>query len=150
MFRSCQLSGTHGYVYCSTRVYFIAMKKVLGDEFKFISVQLNGNTVAFLSAYKFRDNLEAHLVGLDYDLLRSHALYQNILYYFVRMAIENKCFKLFFGRTATEIKSTVGAVPVKLNCYLKLNNGLANLMVKPFMPTNDKSDYIARSPFKKA
>lgn len=128
--------------------YFVAMKKVLGDEFKFIVVSLNGKAIAFLSAYKFRENLEAHLVGLDYELLRTHSLYQNILYYFVRLAIENKCTKLFFGRTATEIKSTVGAVPVKLNCYLKLNNGLANLMIKPFMPTSEKIDYIARSPFK--
>ena len=130
--------------------YFVAMKKELGDEFKFIVVSLNGKNIAFLSAYCFRDNLEAHLVGLDYELLRSHALYQNILYHFVKVAIENNCTKLFFGRTATEIKSTVGAIPVKLNCYLKLNNGLANLMIKPFMPTSEKINYIARSPFKKA
>ena len=130
--------------------YFVALKRELGEEFKFIAVFLNGKAIAFLSAFKFRENLEAHLVGLDYDLLRTHALYQNILYHFVRLAIEYKCTKLFFGRTATEIKSTVGAVPVKLNCYLKLNNGLANLMIKPFMPTKDKEDYIARSPFKRA
>lgn len=130
--------------------YFVAMKSMLKDQFKFISVSLDGNTIAFLSAFKFNNSLEAHLVGLDYDLLRTHSLYQNILYHFVKLAIETKSKVLYFGRTATEIKSTVGAVPVKLNCYLKLSNKLANLMIKPFMPTTDKEDYVTRSPFKKA
>jgi hypothetical protein len=104
--------------------------------------------IAFTSGFKSGPHYEAHFIGIDYHYNKSHSLYQNILYDFIREAIKNKSGQLTFGRTAMEIKSTVGAVAYPLYSYLKFSNGFLNSLIKPFIPSETNTGWIPRSPFK--
>ena len=64
------------------------------------------------------------------------------------MAIESKAELISFGRTALEMKTTVGAIPVPHNAYIKLNNGMLNSLIKHLLPEKTSEDWIPRNPFR--
>ena len=71
-----------------------------------------------------------------------------MLYDYVKEAIENSSKKLLLGRTASEIKSTVGAEALELTCYIRHRNPLSNRIIKPFVDFLKPSEWIPRNPFK--
>lgn len=128
--------------------YFVAMKREFPDDFSLSIYSLDGKIVAFRSGFKNREEYEAHFIGLDYSLNRDRCLYQRILYDFVDDAINSKSSQLLLGRTAAEIKSTVGAVPHELVCYMRHRNSLSNHMISPFVEYLKPETWIQRNPFK--
>ena len=64
-----------------------------------------------------QNNLDAHFVGINYEYNREYAVYQRMLYDYIQIAIENRLQQINFGRTASEIKSSVGAEPQNLTIY---------------------------------
>jgi len=105
--------------------------------------------VAFFTAFKTSEVTEAHHIGIDYHLNRTHALYQNILYGLIDIAIKNGSAVLDYGRTAMEMKSTVGATPYNFAAYIKMSNRVMNHLVKPFMPSEPPKNWVQRDPFRK-
>ena len=75
-------------------------------------------------------------------------LYQRILYDYVAGGIYSSYANVFLGRTAAEMKSTVGAVAHNLVCYIRHRNGLSNEVLRPFFDFLQPSEWVARSPFK--
>jgi hypothetical protein len=72
-----------------------------------------------------------------------------MLYDMIAFGIEQKVEKLHFGRTAPEIKSTVGAAPSPMYGYVKHFNPLFNyFMVRTFTARLKPKQYIIREPFK--
>lgn len=128
--------------------YFIELKKHLKDNFIFRAFYIGEEMIAFTSGFLFQKHYEAHFIGIDYRYNKSHAIYQNILYDFVHEAIKSNATELVFGRTAMEIKSTVGAVAYPLFSYLRLSNSLLNKVVKPFIPSSENKNWIARNPYR--
>lgn len=128
--------------------YFVEMKKVLGDKFVFIAYFLNGKIVGFRTSFILKKYTEAHFIGLDYSVNKDMELYQNILYDYTNEAIQNNCKKLFLGRTASEIKSNIGAKAHELTCYVRHRNPLSNRIIKPFIDYLEPSEWIPRNPFK--
>jgi hypothetical protein len=106
--------------------------------------------MAFTSSLFNKCFYEAHLIGMDYSLLRSHALYQNLLYHFVNEAIALRAPKLFFGRSALEIKSTAGATPIEMHALIRFENKIANQVLKPMLQKVKVEEWIQRNPFKEA
>lgn len=129
--------------------YLISLLKCSKGEVVIKSYIDNLNKpVAFFCGIKNGNVLESHHIGLDYKLNKAHSLYQNILYDFIDLGIELKVDKISFGRTALEMKSTVGAVAQNYNAYLRLENRVVNHLVKSFLPTDPSMDWIPRNPFK--
>ena len=56
--------------------------------------------------------------------------------------------KINLGRTASEIKTTVGAKAHELLCYIKPQNAVSKLILKPFMQFLQPTEWIPRNPFK--
>ncbi|MGZ6416821.1 MAG: hypothetical protein ACXVDW_21755, partial [Bacteroidia bacterium] len=131
-----------------TSSYFAEMKKVLGDKFNFIAYYHDQKLIGFRSTFILHQDVEAHFIGLDYSINKELDLYQNILYDYVKEAVENSAKKLFLGRTASEIKSTVGAEALELTCYIRHRNPLSNRIIKPFVDFLKPSEWIPRNPFK--
>lgn len=104
--------------------------------------------IAFLCGIKNGSSLEAHHIGFDYKFNKSHALYQNILYDFVEMGIQHSMNHVSFGRTAMEMKSTVGAVPIHYNAYMRFENRVVNSLICHFLPDEPAGDWVQRNPFK--
>jgi hypothetical protein len=109
---------------------------------------LDGEIVGFLSALKNRSHLDAHFIGLNYQLNKAHAIYPRILNDYVRIGIENKVSVINLGRTASEIKTTIGAVPLELSCYIKHKNPFINALVRPFFRRIQIKSFKQHSPFK--
>lgn len=128
--------------------YLAGLKKNLGKKVRFRGIFQDNLLVAFLTGIDAGDYYEAHHIGMDYQVNKSHALYLNILYFYIEMAIESGAKNLSFGRTALEMKTTVGAVPVQHNAWIKLNNGMLNSLVKYMLPDKPSDDWIPRNPFK--
>ncbi|MGR6088295.1 MAG: hypothetical protein ACU4F9_08965 [Arcticibacter sp.] len=128
--------------------YLISLKKGLGDNFIVTAFYQEDKMVAFRSAIIGGIQLEAHFIGLDYELNREFNLYQNILYGLISDAISCGVRRVMYGRTALEIKSTVGATPHKLACYMRFQNKLLNTVVKTVVSGLGPKDWTPRSPFK--
>lgn len=109
---------------------------------------LNDDLVGFMSAMRCGEVLEAHVVGIDYTSNREHGVYQRILYDYVELAIRMRCNRIVYGRTAAEIKSTVGAYPVNLTCCIKHRRIISNALLSMIINYVKPSDYPQREPFK--
>jgi hypothetical protein len=105
--------------------------------------------IGFYSFLINGSNFEAHFIGFDGLLNRERQLYQNMLYFMVEDAITLGCKKIIFARTAIEIKSTVGAIPIEMDLYMKHSNFFIQLFI-PFLLRyfTPKENYIVRDPFK--
>lgn len=129
--------------------YFSSVKQLYNDVFTVKAYFLDGKVVAFASSFLMPDgSVEAHYIGFDYELNNQYNLYQNILYAMINEAIINKRTKVNLGRTAAEIKTTVGAKAENLVCYIKPQNTISKLIQKPFISFLQPAEWVPRNPFK--
>lgn len=128
--------------------YFYDLKKCLGDNFGFYAYYFENKMTGFISTIDNKTLLEVHLIGLDYNVNKKLGLYQRILYDCVDLAIKQKKTKVNFGKTATTIKTTVGAQPNKIYALLKHNSKVSNLSIKPFFHFLKPETEETRNPFK--
>jgi hypothetical protein len=133
--------------YCTPQ-YFAEQKQKMPNEFQLIGYYLQDTLVGFISLFNTPTYLEAHFVGYEYELNKQYAIYNNILYDIVRTGIENKSPKINFGRTATEIKSTVGAEPIWQNSFMRHRTWWFNKILGRLVDTLRPDDWIQRHPFK--
>jgi hypothetical protein len=129
--------------------YFREAKAAFGSRFILNGFFLDGKLIAFNSAFLLEnDELEAHFIGFDYQVNKEFELYQNILYNLVDTAIRYKRLRINLGRTAAEIKSTVGARAEDLLCYVKPQNTVSKMVMRPFLNFLRPAEWIPRNPFK--
>ena len=82
-------------------------------------------------------------------MVQEKQIYLNMLLDMVKFAIEEQFSRVIFGRTALEIKSTIGAEPVEIYGLIKHNNFLINLFMKKIFPSlSPQTEWIQRKPFK--
>ena len=109
-----------------------------------------GTLIGFTSAIHNGETMHAHFLGMEDKYKRSHHLYHNMLFDLLEEAIVGGFRKLDYARTAPEIKSSVGAVPVDYACLLKIRPRLVNKLVPVFAPAIYASpEWIPRNPFPK-
>jgi hypothetical protein len=129
--------------------YFSLVKEAFRDHFIVKGYFKEGALVAFSSSFIMHDaSLEAHYVGFDYSENEKHDLYQNILYDMIAQGLAANCKRVNLGRTAAEIKTTVGARPLDLLCYIKPQNTISRLIQRPFISFLQPSAWTPRNPFK--
>jgi hypothetical protein len=127
---------------------YVELKRFYKDDFIVKGYFLNGEIVGFLSALKNKTHLDAHFIGLNYSLNKTHAIYPRILNDYVRIGIENKVAIINLGRTASEIKTSIGAFPLELSCYIKHKSKFINVFVRPFFKRIQIKSFKQHSPFK--
>lgn len=129
--------------------YFSSVKRLYGDRFIVKAFYKDDQLMAFASAFVLPDqSLEAHYIGMDYSFNNEYCLYQNILLCMINEGILNACTRVNLGRTAAEIKTTVGAKPKDLICYIKPQNTISKIIQKPFISFLQPGEWIPRNPFK--
>ena len=127
---------------------YIHLRKIYKEDFIVTAYFLEDKLVGFLSALANNDHLDAHFIGLDYTLNKAHAIYPRILNDYVRIGIEKQVSHINLGRTASEIKTTIGAYPVNLTCYIKHKRPLVNEIVKFFIKRVQLKEFKQHEPFK--
>jgi hypothetical protein len=123
-------------------------KRDLTDRFICSGYFLGDQLVGFSTALRNGTHLDAHFIGIDYTLNKQHAIYPRMLNDYVRLAIALKCKVLNLGRTSSEIKSTLGAAPQPLVCYMRHKRSLANLIFKPITKNMSATDFKMHNPLK--
>ncbi len=133
---------------CATSQYYVELKRQFGNQFKILGYYLEGELVGFISYFVTETHLEAHYVGYEYALNRKHGLYANILYDLVNEAIKYRVKTLAFGRTAHEIKSTVGAEPITASSFMRHEGVIGNRILVPIINRLREDSWEQRRPFK--
>ena len=127
---------------------YVNLKNTYNDAFYVKGYFLDNKLVGFLSAMKNGSNLDAHFIGIDYSNNKEFAIYPRILNDYVRLGISTKASQINLGRTASEIKSTLGAQPRTLTCYCKHKYYLPNQILKPFIKNVKIKSFKQHQPFK--
>lgn len=130
--------------------YFSEMKRNFPAEFCFVAYKYEDKIVSFRSSFRTNNHLEAHFIGIDYERSLDLCLYQRILYDYVAEGLIKGVAQVYLGRTAAEIKSTVGAVAHDLVCYIRHRNGLSNQVIRPFIDYLKPSVWVPRNPFRES
>ena len=125
------------------------LKEKLGDDYILKTYWLEDKMVGFVSGVVNKNSLDAHFVGIDYQLNRAYAIYQRMLYEYIKIAISKKLKTINFGRTASEIKSSVGAMPQELTMYLRHKKTVKNKILKLFLQRVQPTPFQQKFPFKK-
>lgn len=108
-----------------------------------------GELIGFTSSIGNGNTLHAHFIGMEDAYKRSHHLYHNILFDLLEDAITGGFAKLDYGRTAPEIKTSVGAVASRSACLLRARSGMINRLVPVFTPAVYKQQaWTPRNPFR--
>jgi hypothetical protein len=130
--------------------YMKSLQKKFPDNFHINGIFKEQELLGFYSAYHAGNQLVACFVGMNKALLKEYDLYLNILYKLLELSIELKVEKLHYGRTAMEIKSSVGAKPEQMFLYVKHVNPFINRLVHFAVKTLSKNqEWTLRNPFKK-
>ncbi len=130
--------------------YLHALKQEFQDDFTLDAYFLDGKMVAFYTTLLNGHELEAHFLGFDHSLNRQHQIYLNILYDIVKIGIQKRVEKIVYARTALEIKSSVGARPHEMYCYMRHPNPFSNKFMAPLLDylKPKAEERVARQPFK--
>lgn len=120
----------------------------LKDRFILLGYFLGEQLVGFLSGFVNDDSLEAHLVGIDYKINRAHGIYPRMLYDYLKIALERRLSQVHYGRTAQEIKSTLGAVPVPTRCFVRHSCPAFNAFLPLLARSINPGEFPTRRPFK--
>lgn len=129
--------------------YFYGLKKHLGDRFHLFAYFNNEKMVGFYTIIGNNEEAEAHFLGYDKQENAHSQLYLNTLYDIIDFSIQSGFKRINFSRTALEIKSSVGAVPQEMICYMKHRNKFSNKFLRPILDyLNPTVDWKQRHPFK--
>jgi len=129
--------------------HFEKMKENLKDKFKIFGYFSDKKLIGFYTLILNNNDIDTYFLGYDKDLQKEKQLYLNMLLDMVDFSISHHFKRIIFGRTALEIKSTIGAEPVKIFGLIRHKNLLANqFMDRMFTSLNPKKEWIQRKPFK--
>lgn len=131
-----------------TPKYIVGLKKQLANNFDIMGYYLNNELIACISIVYNENDIEAHFIGYKLELNHEYAIYGNILYDLIDLAIQKKAKQIIFGRTAMEIKSTVGAKPVNENMFVSAKNPVLHAALPYLFNKLRTEDWIQRKPFK--
>lgn len=129
--------------------HFSVFKKHCGDRFRLTGYFWEEKLIGFHSLLLNGDVLETYFLGYDEQIQKEKMLYLNMLYNMTHFGIENQFKKIIFGRTALEIKSSIGAEPVMMSGFIYHTNTWINkLMPKLFPQLEPTLAWQQRHPFK--
>ncbi|MFE3870099.1 8-amino-7-oxononanoate synthase [Flavobacterium sp. ZS1P70] len=129
--------------------HFRTFKEIFKDKFLFYGYFMDEKLIGFNTLIKNGDVMDTYFLGYDESIQREKMLYLNMLYDMIAYSI-NKGFKeIIFARTALEIKSSVGAKPVKMYGFIAHSNPIINSqMSKIFRYLEPETIWQERNPFK--
>ena len=129
--------------------HFSTFKKQLQEQLRFCGYFLDGKLVGFHTLLLNGTVLETYFLGYDEQIQKEKMLYLNMLYNMTKYGIENQFKKIIFGRTALEIKSSIGAKPVFMSGFIYHTNKYINKYIgQIFRNLEPESQWQERHPFK--
>jgi predicted N-acyltransferase len=129
--------------------HFSTFKKQCGNRFVLCGYYMDTELVGFHTLLLNGTVLETYFLGYDEQVQKEKMLYLNMLYNMTKFGIENQFKKIIFGRTALEIKSSIGAKPVFMTGFIYHTNKMIDrYMSKIFPKLEPNIAWQQRHPFK--
>ena len=129
--------------------HFSSFKRQCGPKFILVGYYLKNELVGFHTLLVNGKTLETYFLGYDEQIQKEKMLYLNMLYNMTEFGIENQFKKIIFGRTALEIKSSIGAKPVIMSGFIYHTNKWINRILPKIFPNLEPSlVWQQRHPFK--
>lgn len=129
--------------------YFQLLTEYLGDKIKIVGYFIEDEMIGYYTILFNTEYMEAHYLGYDKSKNGQRQIYLNMLFDLIKEGIDHQVNKIQFARTALEIKSSVGAIPYEMLCYLKHKTGLINAVLPKLLPHMvPVKEWKPRSPFK--
>ncbi|TDD93766.1 GNAT family N-acetyltransferase [Flavobacterium cellulosilyticum] len=141
--------NAHFNTFFLAKNHFRTFKELLQDNFLLYGYFIEDKLIGFSTIIKNGEVMDTYFLGYDDSIQREKMLYLNMLYDMVAYSI-NKGFKeIIFARTALEIKSSIGAVPIEMYGFAQHSNQLIDLAFeKIFSYLEPKVEWKERNPFK--
>lgn len=129
--------------------HFYSFKKYLKEDFILRAYYLHDQIIGFTTVIRHGKVLETYFLGYNESVQRNHMLYLNMLYDIIACGINQSFSQIIFGRTALEIKSSIGAEPHELFGYMRHANSLIHANLSWIFPLLEPNiEWNKRSPFK--
>jgi hypothetical protein len=129
--------------------HFRTFKEKLKENFLFYGYFENGKLIGFNTLIKNGKTLDTYFLGYDDSIQKEKMLYLNMLYDMIGYGINKKFETIVFGRTALEIKSSVGAKPTNMFGLIEHSNGFINSKMSKIFPyLEPEMVWQERNPFK--
>jgi hypothetical protein len=129
--------------------HFESMKENLKDKFKIFGYFSEQKLIGFYTLILNNEDVDTYFLGYNKKLQKEKQIYLNMLFDMVEFGINHQFERIIFGRTALEIKSTIGAEPIDIFGLIKHNNFALNPFMKNIFPSlSPKTEWIQRKPFK--
>jgi hypothetical protein len=129
--------------------HFETLKSCLGNHFKVFGYFLGEELVGFYTLLINNGDIDTYFLGYHETLQKKNQLYLNMLLDMVEYGINHQMKRVIFGRTALEIKSTIGAEPVEIFGLIKHNKRIVNQFMPQIFPRLEpKVKWQQRKPFK--
>jgi Peptidogalycan biosysnthesis/recognition len=129
--------------------HFRTFKEKLKENFLFYGYFENGKLIGFNTLIKNGKTLDTYFLGYDDSIQKEKMLYLNMLYDMIGYAINKKFETIVFARTALEIKSSVGAKPIKMYGLIEHSNRFINSKMSKIFPyLEPEMVWQERNPFK--
>lgn len=135
--------------FCLPKNHFYVLKEKLTDDFMLYGYFIDGKLIGFNTLIKNGKSLDTYFLGYDDKIQKEKMLYLNMLYDMIACGISLKFEKIIFGRTALEIKSSVGAIDTPMFGFMKHSQPIINLFLgQIFNYLEPVTTWKRRSPFK--
>ncbi|GAA5096745.1 hypothetical protein GCM10023210_30900 [Chryseobacterium ginsengisoli] len=129
--------------------HFESMKENLKENFKIFGYFLGEKLIGFYTLILNNEDIDTYFLGYNKECQKEKQIYLNMLLDMVEFGINHQFKRIIFGRTALEIKSTIGAEPTEIFGLIKHNNFMVNPFMKNIFPSlSPKTEWIQRKPFK--
>lgn len=138
LYRQVLAKQTISMVFANAR-YFVELKKSMGPRARIFFYYLNEKIIAFRTELIHPQELELHLIGLDYAYNEAHWLYFNILYDAIASALQLGMPRVELGRTAQYAKMTAGASKTPFTHYYRIQKPLDRLLARAILCVYQKN-----------
>jgi predicted N-acyltransferase len=129
--------------------HFYMLKEKLKDDFMLYGYFIDGKLIGFNTLIKNGKSLDTYFLGYDEKIQKEKMLYLNMLYDMIACGIRLKFENIIFGRTALEIKSSVGAIDVPMFGFMHHSQPLINQFLgRIFNYLEPETTWKRRNPFK--
>ena len=108
----------------------ISLKEYWGEDFPVIAYYLEEEMVGFQCGIVTENTTEAYFVGFMLEENKLHFMYQRMLLEFIIQGLAKGSSKIAMGRTALDIKSSLGACPKRLVCHMRVENRLVHMLTR--------------------
>lgn len=135
-------------LFTATPEYFTSLKTQMPQLFFMRGCFLHNQIEGFMCAFVINKHMEVHFTGYNHRLNKDFAIYSNMLYDMVCLGLQQGVHTISFGRTALEIKSTIGAEAVNMPAFVKHTGFFMNSIIAPLINQFNQTHWTPRHPFK--